>query len=538
MSGTSPQPAHPTNPLSCAEVAPYLSAFADGELAEPLHTQVAVHVATCDECSQKVAHYAAIDAALASLPRTAPSPEVFERIAAAVAQRPSDPTVRESLAARPRRRVESAVWSPADVPPAAAPPPARAPRWARVSSGILPTVAAVLLITLAVLAFRGIATSIAPPGNVATPTPGPSANPVALTKAKVDAAVAASPIRLAFTPVLPSYLPPNVAQVSAAIGATQGAVSLAYLDVTWTLTGTGPVQTLHLREAPKLGQLIGYNVQRGAPDLRWQVGAYPWISAVVVDSPDDPAIEEDRDVLVLALNGHLRANASLRDAKSVLRLVSLSLDQPYQPLQVIPAQVADRVLHYTAQLQPPSGGAYTKEVYVYPAQHEQRVELRRADGSGYYTDIAQGDQGIRLDPSGKTYAQLALAQMGGSADLSRDPATQYFFGADSLVRDGVLWNTGLDPNNASQYDLLLVDAPNITHVYVDTQTKQVVRVVIEGGDTHPGGPSANSFLVANGGCTRYTLIEYLPSSAASGVTFTTTPPGDYASGGVPQTISC
>ena len=32
--------------LDCAAVTPYLSPFADGELAEPLRSQVAAHIAT------------------------------------------------------------------------------------------------------------------------------------------------------------------------------------------------------------------------------------------------------------------------------------------------------------------------------------------------------------------------------------------------------------------------------------------------------------------------------------------------------------
>ncbi len=81
--------------MRCAEAQPYLSAYADGELAEPLRAVVAAHVAGCAACRAEVERSRAVDRLLASLPATAPSPEVYARVQAAVARRGLDTVVRE-----------------------------------------------------------------------------------------------------------------------------------------------------------------------------------------------------------------------------------------------------------------------------------------------------------------------------------------------------------------------------------------------------------------------------------------------------------
>src|SRR5947209_1903741 len=152
---SAPQPS--SLPLRCADVRQYLSAYADGELASPLRTQIAAHLETCEDCRAQLARYQQIDAALAALPRTAPSAAVFERIAAAVATRPSEPAVRESLSGRRllhrRREIEVPQWGEEALPLAPAGiRPSRLPRWA---AAVLPTVAAVLLVAFTAVALRG-----------------------------------------------------------------------------------------------------------------------------------------------------------------------------------------------------------------------------------------------------------------------------------------------------------------------------------------------------------------------------------------------
>ena len=84
--------------MSCAEVRPYLSAYVDGELAEPLRSQVARHLVGCAECAARAEGYRATDALLASLPATTPAPEVFHAVMAAAREQNAEPVERETLA--------------------------------------------------------------------------------------------------------------------------------------------------------------------------------------------------------------------------------------------------------------------------------------------------------------------------------------------------------------------------------------------------------------------------------------------------------
>src|SRR5690348_6207183 len=96
-----PPPMAPLSPgaqMSCAEVRPYLSAYVDGELAEPLRSQIARHLAGCAECAARIEAYHSTDALLASLPGTAPSPEVFHAVMAAAREENAEPVERETLA--------------------------------------------------------------------------------------------------------------------------------------------------------------------------------------------------------------------------------------------------------------------------------------------------------------------------------------------------------------------------------------------------------------------------------------------------------
>ena len=73
-----PMPLSAGAQMSCAEVRPYLSAYVDGELAEPLRAQVARHLAGCAECAARAESYQATDALLESAPGVAPSAQAQE----------------------------------------------------------------------------------------------------------------------------------------------------------------------------------------------------------------------------------------------------------------------------------------------------------------------------------------------------------------------------------------------------------------------------------------------------------------------------
>ena len=114
-----------------------------------------------------------------ALTRTAPSPAVFERIAAAVATHPNEPAVRESLRERrrlPLRRViELQQWGEDNS--AAAPSPARRSRCRWAAAG-LPAVAAILLVAFTAVALRGLGMHM--PQVVTQPSCAVSGDPVVL----------------------------------------------------------------------------------------------------------------------------------------------------------------------------------------------------------------------------------------------------------------------------------------------------------------------------------------------------------------------
>ena len=76
--------------MRCHEATRYLSAFADGELAEPLRSLVGAHVADCQRCAAEVARVRQTDVLLRAIPRTAPSPRVFHDVLDAI-QAEADP---------------------------------------------------------------------------------------------------------------------------------------------------------------------------------------------------------------------------------------------------------------------------------------------------------------------------------------------------------------------------------------------------------------------------------------------------------------
>lgn len=537
-----PQPS--SLPLSCADVAPYLSAFADGELASPMREQVASHVSACETCSARIAHFAEIDIALATLPRSRPSVEVYERIAAAVGGRAGEPAVRESLNERRpihlRRRVELPQWAEeplAPVPPAGG--RSRLPRW--VAAG-LPTVAAILLVALTAFAIRGLGTRT--PQSVTTThisSPAITGDPLEQTRSAVQAATVGQSLK--FTPILPTYVPgaPTFQSVSARVIADPSGSGVLYLDVTWTLSGS--VTQVHLREGPKDSPWLGYTPAT-SPGLTWQVNPqYQWTPLSVNDGSGRLAIGEQRATEWLAMDvtltpGDQGATATPGGSQDTpgpgivpLRLMSLSMDAPFQPLPVprIIGAPSTPMFHYVGTL---AGSSGTIEAYSYGSK--SYVEVRTADGT-HYIDISDGQQGIRLDPNHHTYQQLPPADL-TPATLDQK-GVSVFQSADTQARGGVLWYVGeTQYGGAAAYDFLVVDEPYLTHAYVDAHSQQIVAVTVElNSSLHPGGTSAASRF-SDSGCALYTQVESLPTS--TNVDFSTAPPNGYVRGSVPPRVAC
>ena len=58
--------------------------------------------------------------------------------------------------------------------------------------------------------------------------------------------------------------------------------------------------------------------------------------------------------------------------------------------------------------------------------------------------------------------------------------TQIFRDPYTLLQSGLLWYSGTAKvGETNVYDYILVSAPNQTHVYIDQQTKQVVKIEVE-----------------------------------------------------------
>ncbi|GEM_PF-5286217 len=253
---------------TCDEIAPYLSAYVDGELTPALQAKVTAHLATCLACTRKAQRYRDVNRKIALLPSTSPSPEVFERIQAAIAQRGPSPVVRESLhpakespAASVVRLLSPKVVYPQEPEHASddddvGPPsftPARLPRTPfqrrafYLRSG-LSTLVALLIISLTVALFRGLAHEGKNTNPIVRTTNVPT--PVSNALRQTASALHAAAPELAFTPLTPGYLPDGAQFVSAPVLPNNSvAKSMRYIEITWDIPQQDGLTTLHLREA-------------------------------------------------------------------------------------------------------------------------------------------------------------------------------------------------------------------------------------------------------------------------------------------------
>ncbi len=546
--------------MRCREVSRYLSPYADGELAEPLRERVAEHVAGCVSCRRELTRLQSASRLVAALPRSAPSPEVLDRVLAATARGAGEPVVRESLRKRHSRRTSSPaargihllprLARAARIPRAAHPSRApydshgRMPIPARAAharpAGLLPLLAASLVIALATFAF--LRHPFAP--QLAGQSSSPPASSVADVLRQTRTEMLAHGAQLAFTPVTPSFLPPGARFASAAVSPASAAVGQRYLDVVWSLNA--PLTTLHVRQSP-LALAARTDYTTGTPNaaLAWQAGASPWRAGQYLPQPDRMAVGQDRKTFSISLDvgiqpvaGGARAEQARQAAVAVLRLVSLSLDAPYLFVQVTAPETSTSILHYIAHGASTAGPA-TWEAYVDAAHSRERLSVTGARGRPLYTDIIAGDTALRLSPADDTYRQMTTEAAGGLAALPTDVVT-FFDGANSLLADGELWNLGLQKLGTRQvYALALVGAPHPTTVYVDAKTQRIVAArVDEAASARPGGASASSRLSPAGGCPSYSLIEYLdPAQAPAGI-FDTPRLASYRPGAAIATVSC
>ena len=174
----------------------------------------------------------------------------------------------------------------------------------------------------------------------------------------------------------------------------------------------------------------------------------------------------------------------MESLRATLRQVTLSLDSPNKVIPLASHPTNGLVLHYTAQTQVTAGEtpAWSAEVYVNPANDAQCVEVS-ANGTLRYMDVSQGSQGYRWDAQTDTYAIGPRNQFSGEMNPDKNGnqnVTQIFRDPYTLLQNGLLWYSGTAKmGETNVYDYILVSAPNRTDVYIDQNTKQVVKLDVD-----------------------------------------------------------
>lgn len=348
-------------------------------------------------------------------------------------------------------------------------------------------------------------------------------------RSAVALSVAQSP--LTFQPVLPANIPPGLTFAGAKVTGAEGQRTL---DLIWHTPATNATLTVHETSAAR--GWPGFTSAPERADLAWQVGEQAWVPLRHSDAPGSLAVGEQRPTLALSVEAD-RADNAARDA---LRLLSLSLDAPWTRVRVHALDLTGMAIHTQALIRDGAGGVlWTLEAYVDPASDSQHMEVRGPDGSLRYVDISQGaSAGVRYAAATRAYARGTRQTLSG--DAMPGPATlSLLSSAADLANRGELWlapiaiNTG-SPNSK---DMLLTTAPVRTHVYVLSGDPQAL-IIEPGVRWNPGGPASAPWLDAPGSCATYTLVELVPLAAVPAGDFVVSPPGGYAPGAVPATVSC
>lgn len=535
--------------FDCDSVASYLSPFADGELAEPLRSDVAAHVNGCGECEAIVQRIRTVDGLVAQLSRTAPSAGHFERTLTAATRRASaDPraVTREALpgasGADARRRLREIIApEPANPERQEAGPARRRARRPWVAAAI-PLVAALLLVSLAVTLFNHFS-GLPRQGTASQPTPSADS---ALEQTRLAMTSVAG--QLAFAPVAPSYLPAGASAPMVSVGpAEQVEANSRYLDITWAFA-SGPVRTLHLRELPAGLSFYGYMPASGSPDtLAWSLPNHPgWSALAPVACAGCLAIGETRDKMQLALDAQPRGSSSASAVAVWLRLVSLSLDAPYMPLGVtLTAPGASLALQYHALVSDGSGHEWKWMVTTVGTLGSQQNATAVGNGKNV-TEIVSKGAIVRRDNINSVYQSVSA-----SAGSVQPPTgvTQTLYVASAFVATGELWNLGkrsvLLPDGRSHtvYALYRVNAAQPEYVYADASTGQVIAQVVDlKPGTHPGGVNGVQTYVSTTACKPYTVtytaIQYVPLSALPVSLFDTTKSNGWNLGTVSPAFTC
>lgn len=535
----------------CDDIAPYLSAYADGELAEPLRSEVAAHIGACDRCSGQLARIATIDQLIGGLARTTPSAGVFERTLAAATRQSvagARSVTREALGTprlpELRRRAQRFIAPELEDDegervhgPSISARTRRAP-WIAAA---IPAIAALLLVSFAFALFSR--TPTAQRGGAPTARTNAEGT-LQQTRTQVDAAAR----QLAFTPITPTYLPNGASAPTVRVGPDQVDAISRYLDVTWTFT-SGPVRTLHLRELPAGLSFYGYTiVSADTAALAWSLPqASGWRQLKLTGCSTCLAVGEAHAKVQLALDAQPTRNASATEVAAWLRLVSLSLDAPYQPLTIsLNGPDSSLALQYRALVRTPAGAEYTWQASVVGALGTEESFTAIGAGVNVTEIVNAGSGGARLDNITHTYQPLSPPL---PSVMPPQRVTQPLFAPGGFVTYGELWNLGAKQVTLPSgrvlpvYDFYWVDAAQPEHLYVSQVTGRAVALIIDTtASAHPGGVHGAQSYVSTSACAAntvtYTSIEYVPQATLPANAFDTSQPPNWSQGIVIPPFSC
>lgn len=528
-----------TPPMGCADTAPYLSAYLDGELAEPTREAVSAHVADCAACRKRLDRLAQVDGLIASMAGSEPAPDLLERVQAATQLRRPRPAVRESLRRRERRVVSRGLpgFLLMDDSPAPAAVAARRRRSAWVTAA-LPALAAVVILSMTVAVFHRL-----PSGRTVKTTgkPVPTAVPLGTAIEQTQWAVSKYSAQLAFRPALPTYLPPYAQAPTVAVGPENAGIASHVLDVVWKWScATCQVSEVHLREtAVPLASRNDWGLPPPEPGLSWQLpGANPWRPGTLQDTAELGrwAVGQDRTGYSITLDvaGTSADPGGPSDVeRNALRLISLSMDLPYEALTVTPPNFATTEVQFMARSLA-SGVSWSG--VVAPGGLEK---VAATGPGGQYTDVSNGTTTLRTDTASGTYATMPA---GTAQDLTFSTETQQFFlDANTSLSYGELWPLPGTTTfgGVSARRLFLVGAPYATYVYVATPTPRLLGASVDYSlPMRPGGAGASSQLTPASGCPSYAQVLFQPWSAGRSGEFSVTTPKGYVAGSTPRSVTC
>ncbi len=384
--------------------------------------------------------------------------------------------------------------------------------------GALPAVAALLLVTLSLAVFSGLALGGRRPQLATKPTMTPA--PVVSGLRAAETAVAAVAVELAFTPVLPSYLPAGAQLREGPVVALGGTKAANALTLNWVFAAASGLQQITLRETNAGQGFVGCQsatpTASGGGWVRWGLPTTPtWNPLTCQGRAAWPAVGQIRATLNIALTvapGSRGADLAVE----ALRITSLSMDMPYlDQLNFLRAFGANtqpggaQYLHYTAtaiaagqqwQISGETNAPYTQTL----TQRRERITITESSGASV-TDVVNGAQAIRLNNASATYLSSAYpTQTPTTTGQDAEPAasvTYLFDHIATLLAYGEVWAlpTKVRLNNRQVYQLVMVDTPAPTTVYVDVQTYVVTRIVM-GAGSGPGSARAPTRLITSAAC--------------------------------------